>query len=90
MDLVRAVRPRYTFIRLSESHPPFRVDFGHLAHPYEDILGYLYSTRTREGIPYLLVKVDEEAKITRRLLRDLYEDTVHSQIAGGWPALPRL
>ncbi len=80
LELVERIRPRFTFLRLVESSPPYRVDFGYLAHSYRDILSYLYAARTREGIPYIVMKVDEEVKITRKLLRELYEDALHSCI----------
>ena len=80
LKLIREVKPKFTFIRLTVSMPPFRVDFGHLTRNYMDILNYLYSTRTREGIPYVVMKADEEVKITRKLLRELYEDALHSCI----------
>ncbi|MCD6114512.1 MAG: DNA double-strand break repair nuclease NurA [Thermoprotei archaeon] len=80
LKLIREVKPKFTFLRLTMSMPPFRVDFGHLTRNYMDILNYLYSTRTREGIPYVIMKADEEVKITRKLLRELYEDALHSCI----------
>lgn len=79
--IVAATRPRFTFLRTSPSQPPYRVDFSHnTADLYKEILAYLYKTRTREGIPYPLMKVDEEVKITNRLLRELYEDALHDAI----------
>ncbi len=80
VKLVREVKPKFTFIRMNKSLPPFRVDFGHLTRGYAEILNYLYSTRTRDGIPYVIMKADEEVKITRKLIRELYEDALHSCI----------
>ena len=72
LKLLKSVSPSYTFIRLSETAPPYRVDFGYLTHPY--------TTRTRTGVPYIIMKADEEVKISRKLLRALYEDMLHEFI----------
>ncbi len=70
----------YTFARFTEATAPYRIDFGPLEAGYEDILSYLYSNRTREGIPYHVMKADEETKISRKLMRELYEDALHAYI----------
>jgi hypothetical protein len=80
--IIRMVKPKATYVRFNSSTPPYRVDFGHHTVDYKDILGYLYSIRTRVGIPYIIMKADEETKITKRLIRDLYEDILHDYIAG--------
>jgi len=69
---------RFTYFRLTSSTPPFRVDFAHTARDYRDVLAYLYRTRTREGVPYPVMKADEDTKITRKLARELYEDILHT------------
>ncbi len=79
-ELVEEMKPSTTYIRMNNSTPPYRVDFGYLVHDYKMILSYLYSTRTREGIPYPVMKADEETKITRKLIRELYEDILHAYI----------
>lgn len=79
-ELVSRVRPRVTYLRLTDFTPPSRVDFGNLTVDYKAVLAYLYTTRTREGIPYVVMKADEEAKITRKLIRELYDDALHEYI----------
>ena len=78
LGLIEKIKPRFTFLRLSGPTPPYRIDFGHVVHDYRGILGYLYATRTREGIPYVIMKADEEVKITRKLMKELYEDALHN------------
>lgn len=80
VEIVREVVPRTTYLRLVESAPPSRVDFGRLSVDYRAILSYFYSTRTREGVPFAVMKADEEAKITRKLIRELYDDVLHEYI----------
>ncbi len=79
-SLVAEIKPKTVYLRLTSSSPPYRVDFGSLVVDYRDILSYLYSNRTREGIPYIIMKADEETKITRKLVRELYEDILHDYI----------
>lgn len=78
-ELVNSIKPYYTYLRLTDTTPPYRVDFLFTKN-YEAILSYLYHTRTREGIPYIIMKADEETKITRKLVRELYEDALHNCI----------
>lgn len=75
--IAEIIKPKYVFIRLTNSTPPYRVDLGHLNTDYRKILSYIYITRTREGIPYAIMKADEEAKITKRLMREIYDDVLH-------------
>lgn len=79
-ELISSVCIMTTYLRLLESTPPSRVDLGCGVTKYENVLSYLYSTKTREGIPYPIMKADEEAKITRRLIKELYEDALHEYI----------
>ena len=67
-------------MKFTETSPPYRIDLGHLTIGHKEILKYLYNIRTREGIPYVIMKVDEETKITRKLIRELYEDALHEYI----------
>lgn len=78
--IVKVVEPSFTYMRFTYSTPPYRIDFGSLKTSYRNVLSYLYHNRTREGIPYIVMKADEEAKITRKLIRDLYEDVLHDII----------
>lgn len=79
-EIIKSIRPRYTYIRLTSSTPPYRVDIAHVVRSYREILSYLYRSRTREGIPYPLMKADEDTKLTRKLVRELYEDALHNYI----------
>jgi len=89
-ELVEAIKPRAVYLRLTESTPPYRVDIGHTIRSHRDILSYLYSTRTRDGVPFIIMKADEEAKITRRLIKELYEDILHDYIFTYVASDPRL
>ncbi|OYT37891.1 MAG: hypothetical protein B6U89_06610, partial [Desulfurococcales archaeon ex4484_58] len=80
LNILRNVKPRYTYVRFTDSTPSYRVDFGGFTSNYLDILNYLYGSRTHDGIPYIIMKVDEETKITKKLLRELYEDVLHTYI----------
>lgn len=55
------------------SIPPIRVDIPaySLAH-LNDIADYCYGTALDNGIPLALVKADEEVKITRRFMAEVY------------------
>lgn len=79
-EIVGELKPRITYLKLTDSTPPSRVDFGHLAVDYRAVLSYFYATRTREGVPYVIMKADEEAKITKKLIRELYDDVLHEYI----------
>jgi hypothetical protein len=79
--LVKLMNLRITYLRMTDSTPPYRIDFSvNTEKNYREILSYLYSIRTREGIPYIIMKADEETKVTRKLLKELYEDALHSCI----------
>lgn len=79
-EIVKEIKPKTTYLRLTLSGPPNRVDLGYLEDDYREVLLFLYNTRTREGIPYVVIKADEEAKITRKLVKELYEDALHECI----------
>jgi len=79
-SLVNSIGIRYTYYRGTITSPPFRVDFGTLYVDYRDLLGYLHRVRTREGIPFPVMKADEEARITKKLLREIYYDALHYYI----------
>ncbi len=79
--LVELMNLHITYLRMTNSTPPYRIDFSvNTEKNYREILGYLYSMRTRDGIPYIIMKADEETKVTRKLLKELYEDALHSCI----------
>ena len=78
MDAIRC--PIYSYYcKLSKdwSITPVRVDIpafslGHL----EDIANYCYSTSFWNGIPLPILKADEEVKITKRFIKEVYGDMI--------------
>ncbi|MEZ0394452.1 MAG: DNA double-strand break repair nuclease NurA [Desulfurococcaceae archaeon] len=87
-ELVEALDLKFTFLKTSPQLPPFRVDFGNVSRDYGPILNFLYATRTRDGIPFAVAKADEEVKITRELIRQLYEDALHYSVVKTLPSDP--
>ena len=81
LELVRRINPRFTFLRFTYQTPPYRIDLGYLNRDYYDVFSYLYLVRTREGIPYPVMKADEETKLSRKLMKELYEDVLHHYIS---------
>ena len=75
----------FVLVKTSRSLPPYRVDFGGALvsdnRVNEDeclrALNFLCRETTTEGIPYCILKVDEEVKLSRALMSDLYDDIVH-------------
>ncbi|MEM1604521.1 MAG: DNA double-strand break repair nuclease NurA [Zestosphaera sp.] len=70
----------FTYVRFTDLTPPYRIDFRD-TREYKDMLAFLYRTRTREGLPAILFKADEEAKITKKLMREVYEDVIREIVA---------
>jgi len=78
MDAVQC--PIYSFYgRFSHdwSIPPIRVDLpafslGHL----DDVADYCYGTSFWMGIPHAIVRADEEVRISKRFMSDVYMETV--------------
>ena len=75
----KSLELRYTYIKMLD--PPlsgvFRLDFPkHLSdEEILDVIGYLAgSSDPLSGIPAILMKADEEVKLGRRLMVDLYRD----------------
>ncbi len=79
-SIISAMRVEYTYYRATISSLPFRVDFGTIHVDYRDILSYLYRVRTRDGVPFPVMKADEEARIAKKLLREIYYDALHYHI----------
>ena len=80
LDVVRRMKPAYTFIRMREGEIPARIDFGPLTVEPEKIISFLYEYRLRDGLPYHVAKVDEETKFTDKIVREIYEDAIHTYI----------
>ena len=68
--------PIYSFYaRMTKkwSLPPVRVDLpAHNLGSLDDIADYCYGTALSNGIPLPIVKADEEVKITRRFIAEVY------------------
>lgn len=79
-ERVTALGLRYTFLRTVESRPPFRLDLGPTFVPYESVLSYVMATRTGDGVPFVIAKVDEEARLGERFMRELFDDCLVSLI----------
>lgn len=74
----------FAFVRTSRRRPPFRVDFGNLGDPLSDprmVAGYLVAAADSEGIPLPVVKADESVKVSRRVARDVYLESLRRLIA---------
>jgi hypothetical protein len=70
--------PVYSFyIRLSRewSIPPVRIDLpAFCLGSLEDVADYCYSSSVWRGIPLPIVRADEEVKISRRFIGEVYRD----------------
>lgn len=79
-EIISEMRPRVTYLRLTSSTPPSRVDLSSSVLDHGVVLAYIFGTRTREGMPFVIMKADEEAKITRKLIKELYDDVLHEYV----------
>jgi len=76
-ELVKELNVKFLYLRTVESAPPFRVDFGPIFVDFKKILAFLVATATSDGIPFGVLKADEETKMGAQLVRELHEDLVH-------------
>jgi hypothetical protein len=74
--------PVYSFyIRLSRewSIPPVRIDLpAYCLGSLDDVADYCYGSSVWRGIPLPIVRADEEVKISRRFIGEVYRDIVGS------------
>ncbi|MBN1682200.1 DNA double-strand break repair nuclease NurA [Candidatus Bathyarchaeota archaeon] len=65
------------YARMSKewSIPPIRIDVPNFCLGYlDDIADYCYSSSLYDGIPLPIIKADEEVKITRRFMSEVYSE----------------
>jgi hypothetical protein len=78
MDNIEA--PIYSFFaRLSRAWylPPVRIDIPANALQYlSEVADYCYSTSFFNGIPLAILKADEEVKIGRKFIADVYQEII--------------
>ncbi|MFQ6064978.1 MAG: DNA double-strand break repair nuclease NurA [Candidatus Bathyarchaeia archaeon] len=72
--------PIYSFyIRTSQNRllPPIRIDIPEfmLSH-VDELAGYCHSTAVREGIPLPIVKADEEVRVTKKFVNEVYSELI--------------
>ena len=59
------------------SFPPIRVDLpANNLSALDDIADYCYGTAINTGVPFPLVKADEEVKISRQFMAEVYGEIV--------------
>jgi hypothetical protein len=78
MDAVES--PIYSsYVRLSKEWqiPPIRIDVpDYCLEQLDSVADYCYSTSYWNGIPYPIVKADEEVKVTKRFISDVYNEVL--------------
>jgi len=70
----------YSFYMRTSSNrllPPIRIDVPEfmLSH-VDELAGYCYSTAVRDGIPLPIVKADEEVKVTKKFVNEVYSELI--------------
>ena len=78
MDLIDC--PIYSFyMRTSSNHllPPIRIDVPEfMLNHVDELAGYCYSTAVRDGIPLPIVKADEEVRVTKKFVNEVYSELI--------------
>jgi len=76
----RISHPVYSFYLRSSSHylsPPIRIDLPKfMLASVDNLAGYCYSTAVREGIPLPIVKADEEVRVTKNFINEIYSELI--------------
>jgi len=80
---------RYTYLKTSNDHRilPFRIDFpSHVDEADQlKVLSHIMATCDPvKGVPAMLLMVDEEVKLSRRLIKDIYQEAVE-RLMGRYP-----
>ena len=68
-----------SYVRLTKEWqiPPIRIDVpDYCLDQLDDVANYCYSTSYWNGIPYPIVKADEEVKVTKRFISDVYSEVL--------------
>ena len=78
MDLIDC--PIYSFYMRTSSNrllPPIRIDIPEsmLSH-VDELAGYCHSTAVRDGIPLPIVKADEEVRVTKKFVNEVYSELI--------------
>ncbi len=78
MDLIDC--PIYSFYMRTSSDrllPPIRIDVpGFMLSHVDELAGYCYSTAVRDGIPLPIVKADEEVRVTKKFVNEVYSELI--------------
>ncbi len=78
MDLIDC--PIYSFYMRTSSDcllPPVRIDVpGFMLSQVDELAGYCYSTAVRDGIPLPIVKADEEVRVTKKFVNEVYSELI--------------
>jgi len=67
------------YLRSSSNHlvPPIRIDIpGFMLDRVDDLAGYCCSTAVRDGIPLPIVKADEEVRVTKKFVNEVYSELI--------------
>jgi hypothetical protein len=69
-----------TYVRLSKEwkNPPIRLDIpSYCLDQLDDIANYCYATTYWHGIPLVIVKADEEVKVSKKFVSDIYNEALN-------------
>ena len=78
MDLIDC--PVYSFYIRTSSNPflpPIRIDIpGFMLSHVDAVAGYCHATAVRDGIPLPIVRADEEVRVTKRFVNEVYSELI--------------
>lgn len=76
----RVEQPIHSFYMRSSPcnlSPPIRIDLPEfMLDSVDDLAGYCYATAVRDGIPLPIVKADEEARVTKVFVDEVYSELI--------------
>ncbi|MGQ4834007.1 MAG: DNA double-strand break repair nuclease NurA [Candidatus Asgardarchaeia archaeon] len=79
-NFIKRLKPRFTYLKTKEQAPPYRIDFGPIFYDYKEILKFLLLNSSSEGIPYFVMKADEETKVGSKLMKEIHDEIIHDYI----------